>query len=88
MAMVAMCTRAEVQGGFHVKEEPPTAVSTETRGEYPPSVLFGGVLDQCLDGWAHGIECSSIACLRGEPLLAVALLPASCVNMYSSTVQL
>ena len=44
-AMVAMCARSEVQRGFHVKEEPPTAVSTETRGEDPPSVLFGGVLD-------------------------------------------
>ena len=43
-AMVAMCTRAEVQRGFHVKEEPPI-MTTETQGEVPPSVLYGGVLD-------------------------------------------
>ena len=36
--------RAEADRWFHVKEEPPI-MTTETQGEYPPSVLYGGVLD-------------------------------------------
>ena len=31
------------QQGFHAEEEPPI-MTTETQGEGPPSVLYGGVL--------------------------------------------
>jgi hypothetical protein len=35
---------AEAKRGFHVRDEPPI-MTTETQGEGPPSVLYGGVPD-------------------------------------------
>ncbi|KAN0133593.1 hypothetical protein V8E53_008581 [Lactarius tabidus] len=50
---VADCAHRGVQR-LHVRDEPPTADSTETQVESLPSVLFGGVPDSRLDDWAHG----------------------------------
>ena len=40
-------------------------MTTETQGEVPPSVLYGGVLDLRLDDWAHGKGVAAKACLQG-----------------------
>ena len=74
------------QQGFHAEEEPPI-MTTETRGEYPPSVLVGGVLGQRLDGWVHGRGHRNEACEGGEPSRGSAT-DALCKYSYASAVQL